>query len=504
MTPLEVIGARIEQLLPAASVKIDAPSRADGEWWLDISYEDHPVTLQWSPRRKLIGISASIIGDGIGDRPEETFDNVDDALARVLDLFRQRGFTRPPARVSLREIRSLSNLTQAELAERLGIGQAAVSRFERREDVSLQALAKFVNALGCRLEVSAITASGERVIVADSPAPIAATKSLTCEATARRIPNASDQNPPDPRSAGEASIDALTRVWNSVAKATENVLQLEGLPAVDLVTAECPSICALDRQRSSWRLLLDVTRARSLAAKKPAQAETHSSDELWESACRNIFTHEAWHLVANRMRLTPATPRDEERQADTFAGCFAAIRQEDAELGAETFGALGCDTNSCAHGSSSERTRAFLNGYSRMLALMDRERTKSFNLFVLRSVALERSRLFYEAIGFDFKEERHGNGPTHFAASRGRSVFELYPCGSNQKSVRLGVDVPSLEATLENLHRHWPMVEKRMIQRDGARAACVVRDPDGNDVELVEPIKTFPVTRDEILAVVMS
>jgi len=58
--------------------------------------------------------------------------------------------------MDLREIRSLAGLTQADMAERVGIEQSEVSRLERREDHRLSTLRRYVAAAGGELEVVAI------------------------------------------------------------------------------------------------------------------------------------------------------------------------------------------------------------------------------------------------------------------------------------------------------------------------------------------------------------
>jgi hypothetical protein len=45
-------------------------------------------------------------------------------------------------------IRRASDLTQVEVAERLGVGQAVVSRLERRSDMLLSTLAEYLHATG--------------------------------------------------------------------------------------------------------------------------------------------------------------------------------------------------------------------------------------------------------------------------------------------------------------------------------------------------------------------
>ncbi|MGR3440068.1 MAG: helix-turn-helix domain-containing protein [Paracoccus sp. (in: a-proteobacteria)] len=57
---------------------------------------------------------------------------------------------------ALKEIRRLSGLTQAEMAELLDVGQASVSKFEKgRTDMQLSTVQKYVEALGGTLQVSA-------------------------------------------------------------------------------------------------------------------------------------------------------------------------------------------------------------------------------------------------------------------------------------------------------------------------------------------------------------
>jgi transcriptional regulator with XRE-family HTH domain len=55
--------------------------------------------------------------------------------------------------MALDELRAAREMTQAELGHKLGLKQAAVSRMERRTDVYVSTLAKFVEAMGGRLEI---------------------------------------------------------------------------------------------------------------------------------------------------------------------------------------------------------------------------------------------------------------------------------------------------------------------------------------------------------------
>ena len=57
--------------------------------------------------------------------------------------------------IGLYELRRAQELSQAEVADRLQITQAAVSKFEHAEDVRLSTLRQYIEALGGRLELSA-------------------------------------------------------------------------------------------------------------------------------------------------------------------------------------------------------------------------------------------------------------------------------------------------------------------------------------------------------------
>jgi len=59
------------------------------------------------------------------------------------------------AAMPLQEIRKALSLTQEQLAEELGISQAAVSKMENRPDMYIRTLARFVEAMGGTLKVTA-------------------------------------------------------------------------------------------------------------------------------------------------------------------------------------------------------------------------------------------------------------------------------------------------------------------------------------------------------------
>jgi DNA-binding XRE family transcriptional regulator len=69
-------------------------------------------------------------------------------------IARRRAQQTSAARPSLAEVRGKAGLTQQQMAERLGISQADVSKLERRGDVRLSTLHAYARALGATLRTT--------------------------------------------------------------------------------------------------------------------------------------------------------------------------------------------------------------------------------------------------------------------------------------------------------------------------------------------------------------
>lgn len=67
------------------------------------------------------------------------------------------------AAMPLAEVRRAIGMTQAELAQRLELGQGSVSKIENAADMYLTTLRKYVEALGGELELTASFPGGRRV-----------------------------------------------------------------------------------------------------------------------------------------------------------------------------------------------------------------------------------------------------------------------------------------------------------------------------------------------------
>jgi len=69
------------------------------------------------------------------------------------------------AAIRLQQIRELRNITQEEIAHSMGVSQSALSRFERRSNISIATLQRYIEALGGRIEVRAVFKEGSQDIL---------------------------------------------------------------------------------------------------------------------------------------------------------------------------------------------------------------------------------------------------------------------------------------------------------------------------------------------------
>jgi catechol 2,3-dioxygenase-like lactoylglutathione lyase family enzyme len=110
----------------------------------------------------------------------------------------------------------------------------------------------------------------------------------------------------------------------------------------------------------------------------------------------------------------------------------------------------------------------------------------SLTLLVLKTSKIERLRAFYQALGLQFEEERHGSGPLHYAAKIGDTVFEIYPAagaGVDAKDMRVGFRVASVVQAVESLRGIGVVIIGEPTSSDWGKR-IVVRDPDGRTVEI--------------------
>lgn len=161
MTPEKQV-AKLERLiktsLPGSSVSIDAPARPSGDWFVDVECDSQAFVIEYRPKLGF-GLS-SIPSDGYGEGPDEFLQDDRRLIERLVALVRERASTEPERARLLRDLRATRAVTQVELADRLGVRQPTVSKLERREDVNLATLRRYVEALGGQLHVTATFPEG--------------------------------------------------------------------------------------------------------------------------------------------------------------------------------------------------------------------------------------------------------------------------------------------------------------------------------------------------------
>src|SRR5262245_31042531 len=108
----------------------------------------------------------------------------------------------------------------------------------------------------------------------------------------------------------------------------------------------------------------------------------------------------------------------------------------------------------------------------------------TLRLLVVKTHSPDKLLAFYQALGIGFTEEKHGNGPLHYAGSLGDLVLEIYPLANDavaDSTTRLGFAVSDLDSLLDKLRADGTVVRDTPWGR-----RTVVRDPDGRNVELYQ------------------
>lgn len=479
---IQKLQAEVASHLPTALSRLDAPSDPGGEWWIDFKYHDHSVSVQWSTKRGF-GVTAPDPSDAYGEGAHETFVEYSQAKQRVLQLLQTGEHTSPPAEVALRELRSLAGLTQSELAQRLGIKQAAVSRLERRSDLTIRSLERFVVALGGELEISVRTHEGH-VVRLGGLVESKASRAHCAHPLASSGGDADDQLL-EIKPELDKFLDWLHEVSAPFRPSSSAKPQLQIRSHCALASAESSTNEISLNLASTWASVSRKLRKSCLVT------DPHTR---FVRACEFLIAHEAWHLYEDSFTddFRRATGfENAELLADAFAGWASAMRAEcdGSMFGAAVAGALGCREAHCSYPPPEERALAYMRGYSLGESRLEAACSNAVDiqLLVLRSRDLDQSRNFYSALGLNLRTEKHGAGPLHHSCDVGGTTLELYPrrSGDVESRVRLGMSVPSASAVLTALARGRLTSPPRQVERDGC-AIWLVEDPDGNIVELSE------------------
>jgi catechol 2,3-dioxygenase-like lactoylglutathione lyase family enzyme len=347
---------------------------------------------------------------------------------------------------------------------------------ERREDITLGSLRRFVAALGAELEINIKTPEGKGYRLS-GPEDVKLHRAA-CSHVEERL--------------GHGDTAAAKR---SIDKCKEWLAGFEG-EARSRWELSARSLC-FSRYGAgkslSWALpelgtvCIDFEMAGRLHALRsergpgPAKGDEGSFDAV----LFHLLAHEVGHFVDVRKDPALRQLEHEELKADAVAGWLAGQEGRDPLFGSELSMFLGCKVKACSHPPPEERMMAYLTGYSEG----SRRSTPvaQMRLVVVRVSDLQRSRSFYETLGLSLKPERHRDGPLHYSSDIGGTVLELYPSNARSGGLRLGFQLPEVRSVVDRLVASGSLTKDPVWRpRDQGAMACVVRDPDDNAVELEE------------------
>lgn len=146
----------VETMHPGLHVALEKGGDKAGDWWVDIGHSKGAFTVHWTPESGF-GLHPASEEAVYGEQPPERYTDTAMVLRRVEQLLEDGQI----GTVGLRDLREVQGLSQVELAERLGIQQAAVSKVERRQDLHLDTLSAIVKALGGTLDMKVRFPGGE-------------------------------------------------------------------------------------------------------------------------------------------------------------------------------------------------------------------------------------------------------------------------------------------------------------------------------------------------------
>jgi transcriptional regulator with XRE-family HTH domain len=205
MNAIEGLRDALVRRFPGIATEIDAPADEAGLWQLDVRPGGGSpwIVVEW---RRNLGFGVSTPGaDDYGTKPDETYSNPKAAYDRVAQLVLSGGRTEPPAAVRLAELRQFRKLSQAEVAGRAGIKQAAIARIEGRGDILLSTLHRVVSAMGGRLSIRVEFPDGTgRELTGLVPPPLVR-PGEEMDVTSRSAPSPAESTPGRAMKAGQGT-----------------------------------------------------------------------------------------------------------------------------------------------------------------------------------------------------------------------------------------------------------------------------------------------------------
>ncbi len=158
MNPFAKMEKRVQAAAPSVEFRRDIATKPKGSSYLDIVRGDFKASVEFRPGHGFGLTAPATLEYGVG--PDEVIADEEQAVARVLELVRAGGRTTARREISLKRLREIRRLTQEELAKRLDVKQATVSKLEQRDELLVSTLRRVVAALGGKLEIVAKFSDG--------------------------------------------------------------------------------------------------------------------------------------------------------------------------------------------------------------------------------------------------------------------------------------------------------------------------------------------------------
>jgi hypothetical protein len=133
-----------------ATLSVDKPRDPKGEWWFDFKLDAFKTSVVW---RQAQGFGVFTSEGSYGSRPDEVYRTPDLVVRRLVQLVANWRSNASIGGLCLREVRTLVDKAQVDLAERLKVDQGAISRLENRSDTLISTLIAYVQAMGGELQI---------------------------------------------------------------------------------------------------------------------------------------------------------------------------------------------------------------------------------------------------------------------------------------------------------------------------------------------------------------
>src|SRR5262245_48047653 len=131
MNLIELLQAVLSRIFPTARITLEKPLAETGFWSMDVRLPGgYHLAIDWREASGF-GLTADA-GHGYGEPADEHFPDFESALLRSVNLLRNRAETVPPYSLRIKDLRQKLRVSQEEVARRMGVNQAAVSKLEGR------------------------------------------------------------------------------------------------------------------------------------------------------------------------------------------------------------------------------------------------------------------------------------------------------------------------------------------------------------------------------------